>query len=168
MRSPSGTIAKIVSENGGTRRAREDSEGAGGKSSDLRSTLATAYVYGGRFIVALPLVLAVLASAATATTMGCASSWKGSVGAVLGKDNRTGRVFVRDAPPGMPAERAGIRPDDEITAIDDVPVGKMTPEQVHEKLAGDVGSKVKLTVLRPGDAPRDVLVERGPLRGESK
>ena len=165
MRSPSGTIAKIVSENGGTRRARNDSEGAGGKSSDLRSTLATAYVYGGRFIVGL---LVATACAVTAPSIGCASSWKGSVGAVLGKDNRTGRVFVRDAPAGMPAERAGIRPEDEITAIDDVPVGKMTPEQVHEKLAGDVGSKVKLTVLRPGDAPRDVLVERGPLRGESK
>jgi S1-C subfamily serine protease len=162
MRSPSGTIAKIVSENGGTSRARVDSEGADGKSSDLRSTLATAYVYGVGFIVAL------LVSAVSTTAIGCASNWKGSVGAVLGKDNRTGRVFVRDAPPGMPAERAGIRPDDEITAIDDVPVGKMTPEQVHEKLAGDVGTKVKLTVLHAGDAPRDVLVERGPLRNDAK
>jgi S1-C subfamily serine protease len=158
MRSPSGTIAKIVSENGGTRHAWEDSEGAWGKSTDLQRTLATAYVYARGFIVVLMVGVA----------LGCASTWKGSVGAVLGKDNRTGRVFVRDAPPGMPAERAGIRPDDEITAIDDAPVGKMSPEQIHDKLAGDVGSKVKLTVQHPGEAPRDILVERGPLRGEGK
>ncbi len=148
-----------MSENGGTRRALEDSKNAGRKSTDLRSTLATAYVYGRGFIV----VLLVIAAA-----IGCAPTWRGSVGAVLGKDNRTGRVFVRDAPPGMPAERAGIRPDDELTAIDDAPVGKMTPEQVHEKLAGDVGSKVKLTVRRAGEASKDVVLERGPLRGEAK
>jgi C-terminal processing protease CtpA/Prc len=107
-----------------------------------------------------------LAILVTSGAVGCASGWKGSVGAVLGKDNQTGRVFVRDAPPGMPADRAGIHPDDEITAIDGAPVQKMTAQELHERLAGDVGSKVRLTVRKPGAEAREVVVERGPLRGE--
>jgi C-terminal processing protease CtpA/Prc len=95
---------------------------------------------------------------------GCGSSWKGSVGAVLGKDNRTGRVFVREAPGEMGAARAGIRIDDEIVAIDGVRTEGMTPAEIHDKLAGDVGSKVTLTVRHEGSPPRDVVVERGPLR----
>ncbi len=66
----------------------------------------------------------------------------------------------------MAAEKAGLRVDDEITAIDGEAIGGLSPQQVHEKLAGDVGTKVKLTVHRAGDAPREVVVERGPLRGE--
>jgi C-terminal processing protease CtpA/Prc len=68
----------------------------------------------------------------------------------------------------MAADRAGIAVDDEIAAIDDVPVQKLSPQEVHDKLSGDVGSKVKLTVIHAGSAPRDVVVERGPLRGEQK
>ena len=143
-----------MSGNGGTARVREYPDCAGVKSSDLASDLATAYVWG--WVLLLVTLLAT----------GCATDWRGSVGAVLGKDNRTGRVFVRDVPPGMAAERAGIAVDDEITAIDDVPVQKMSPQEVHEKLAGSVGSKVKLTVVHPHAAPRNVVVERGPLRKE--
>jgi C-terminal processing protease CtpA/Prc len=121
--------------------------------------MATAYVYR------LWLVVVLLVGAAA---LGCASSWKGSVGAVLGKDNRSGRIFVREAPPGLPADRAGIRVDDEIVAIEDAPVQKMSPEEVHAKLSGDVGTKVRLTLRRAGEPTRDVVVERGPLRSETR
>ncbi len=151
-----------MSENGGTSRAREYPEGAGRKSTDLLCPMATAYVYALWFSLFLVVILV------SGGGIGCASTWKGSVGAVLGKDNRTGRVFVRDAPSGMPADRAGIRVDDEITAIDGTPVQKMSPQDLHEKLIGDVGSKVKLTVQHPGDPSREVVVERGPLRGEER
>jgi predicted metalloprotease with PDZ domain len=150
-----------VSENGTARGAGEDPLRVACKSSDLASPLATAYVSG------LWLLLVLLAILVTSGATGCASTWKGSVGAVLGKDNRTGRVFVRDAPPGMPADRAGIHPDDEITAIDGAPVQKMSAQDLHDKLSGDVGSKVTLTVRKPGAEARDVVVERGPLRGET-
>ena len=149
-----------MSENGTARGAEENPPRVACKSSDLASPLATAYVSG------LWLLRFLLAILVTSGAMGCASGWKGSVGAVLGKDNQTGRVFVRDAPPGMPADRAGIHPDDEITAIDGVPVQKMTAQELHERLAGDVGSKVRLTVRKPGAEAREVVVERGPLRGE--
>jgi C-terminal processing protease CtpA/Prc len=93
---------------------------------------------------------------------GCSSKWTGSVGAVLGKSNQDGRVFVRDVPPDMPAYKAGIREGDELVAIDGKPVGPMSPEDVHQLLQGDVGTNVTLTVMR-GSERREVKVERGPL-----
>ena len=114
------------------------------------------------FGVSLFLALFVLA------VTGCGSSWKGSIGAVLGKDNRNGRVYVRDAPPEMAASRAGLEVDDEVLAIDGKAVLGMSPDEVHQALFGNVGSKVTLSVARSGAPKRDVVVERGPLRGEDK
>jgi hypothetical protein len=45
----------------------------------------------------------------------------------------------------------------------------MTPKEVHEKLGGDVGSKVTLSIRRGGQGPtQDVMVERGPFKDEGK
>jgi S1-C subfamily serine protease len=107
----------------------------------------------------LALALAIL----VAVGGGCAT-WTGSVGAVLAKDNATGRVFVRDVPPGMGAARAGLAAGDELVAIEGKPVVKMTPEEIHEALAGKVGTKVKVTVMRGGSTV-EYVVERGPLAG---
>jgi C-terminal processing protease CtpA/Prc len=97
--------------------------------------------------------------------LACASRWNGSVGAVLGKNNHDGRLFVREAPPEMGAAKAGVQPGDEVTAIDGKPVSQLTADDVHKALAGAVGSKVKLTVLRAGQS-LTFDIERGPLRGE--
>ena len=94
---------------------------------------------------------------------GCGGAWDGSVGAILGKDNRSGRLFVREAPPGLGAAQAGIQTGDELTRIDGKPVASMSPDDVHRALAGKVGTKVSLTVTRAGEE-RTVLVERGPLQ----
>ncbi len=95
--------------------------------------------------------------------VGCGSSWKGSVGAVLGKDNADGRLYVREVPPDMAAAKAGIREGDELIAIDGVAVRAMSPDDVHKALAGQVGTRVKLRVRR-GDQDLTLVVERGPLR----
>ena len=87
---------------------------------------------------------------------------------MLGKDNRTGRVYVRDAPADMAAARAGLEVDDEVVAIDGKAVLGMSPDEVHQALFGNVGSKVSLSVARRGAATRTVIVERGPLRGDEK
>jgi C-terminal processing protease CtpA/Prc len=95
----------------------------------------------------------------------CSAEWSGSVGAILGRSDRDGRLFVREAPAEMSAARAGIRSGDEVTTIGGRAVAGMTPEEVHGALAGPVGSKVKLTVVRDGQ-DLAVEVERGPLRGQ--
>lgn len=95
----------------------------------------------------------------------CASNWQGSIGALLAKDNRSGRLFVRDVPADMAGARAGLRLGDEVTAIDGKPVGTMGPDEVQKALRGKVGSKVTLTIAR-GEERRDVVVERGPFAEE--
>ncbi|HEY2516274.1 MAG TPA: PDZ domain-containing protein [Polyangiaceae bacterium] len=92
---------------------------------------------------------------------GCAAQ-VGSVGAVLGKDVTSGRLYVREVPPAMGAAAAGIRDGDEVIAIDGEPVGEMSPREVHARLRGGVGTKVVLLIVRDG-VTRKVEVQRGPL-----
>jgi carboxyl-terminal processing protease len=89
----------------------------------------------------------------------------GSIGAILAQ-SRDGRVVVRDAPAGYPAASAGIGPGDEILLIDGRDVRRMSPEQIHLALEGDVGSTVRLTVLAQGRIERLALA-RGPLEKRS-
>jgi len=87
----------------------------------------------------------------------------GSIGAILGKHNETGRVTIREAPRGMGASDAGLLAGDQIVLIDGRDARKMTAEQVHEALSGPIGTTVALTVERDGQILR-VSIKRGPLR----
>ncbi|MFT3774886.1 MAG: PDZ domain-containing protein [Minicystis sp.] len=49
---------------------------------------------------------------------GCGASGPGSIGAVLGRDNETRALHVREVPEGLGAERAGLQPGDEIVMIE--------------------------------------------------
>ena len=93
--------------------------------------------------------------------LGCGPTWTGSVGAVLAKDNRSGRVFVREVAPGQAAAEAGLADGDEIVRIAGQPVEGMTPGEVRKKLRGEVGSILVLTVVHDG-VTHDVKVERTP------
>jgi C-terminal processing protease CtpA/Prc len=103
--------------------------------------------------------LAILAVALVACG---AASGPGSVGAVFGRDNETRALVVREAPPGAAAEKAGLQPGDEVVMIDGWYVRDMSGKDVRAKLRGEVGSTVRLTVLR-GDDVRHVSVLRGAL-----
>jgi C-terminal processing protease CtpA/Prc len=105
----------------------------------------------------MPLVALVVAIA------GCGASGPGSVGAVLGRDGETRSLHVRQVPEGLSAERAGLRPGDEIVMIDGVYVKDLASDAVRAKLRGDAGTTVALTVVR-GDEVRHVSVTRAPLR----
>ncbi|HEV2334753.1 MAG TPA: S41 family peptidase [Stellaceae bacterium] len=60
-----------------------------------------------------------------------------------------------------PADRAGIRPQDQIVAIDGVATSGRSYEEVARQLRGPVGSAVALSVLRPGAAqPGDLRLSR--------
>ncbi|AUX47151.1 hypothetical protein SOCE26_086630 [Sorangium cellulosum] len=89
----------------------------------------------------------------------------GSIGAVLGRDNDSQVLYVRDAPRGLAAERAGILPGDEIVMIDGVYVRDLSSTQIRDRLRGAVGSAVELTVVRAGDVRRIRLV-RGELKAQ--
>jgi carboxyl-terminal processing protease len=83
----------------------------------------------------------------------------GGVGVVVQQD--AGTIKVISATDGMPAAKAGIKPEDHITAIDSTVLnGKDFNEQV-DKMKGPVGTKVTLTVERAGEKkPFSVTVTR--------
>lgn len=56
-------------------------------------------------------------------------------------------VFVQDVTPGMPAAKAGIKPEDVIVAIDGKPI-KDGQELVNRVSDTPIGSQLKITVLR--------------------
>jgi carboxyl-terminal processing protease len=60
-----------------------------------------------------------------------------------------------------PAAKAGVLSGDLISAIDGADVRGLTLEQAVDKMRGEVGSPIKLTILRKGaDKPIDIEVKR--------
>jgi C-terminal processing protease CtpA/Prc len=100
---------------------------------------------------------AALVAAALATLAGCGPN-RGTIGAVLVQDGEQ-RLFVREVPAGLGAERAGVRAGDEILLIDGLDARSMGDRGVHEALSGNVGEPVKLTLVRDGQIVR-VTVRR--------
>ena len=53
---------------------------------------------------------------------------------------------------GSPAEAAGLKPGDAIIAIDGEDMTGSTPEEVRQRVLGEAGTEVKLTVSREGES----------------
>lgn len=63
--------------------------------------------------------------------------------------------------PNSPAEKAGLQPGDQVIALDGEDVTSLLPEAVRQRVLGQEGTTVKLTIQRPGqDAPFDVKITR--------
>jgi C-terminal processing protease CtpA/Prc len=112
----------------------------------------TAPDHGWRSVGANPLSLAFLCVASVsllllASLTGCGAD-HGTIGAVIAQEPDTGRLFLRDVPPGLAAARAGLKVGDEILLIDGVDVRAMDARQIHAVLTGDVDDQVKLTLVR--------------------
>ena len=65
-------------------------------------------------------------------------------------DVRNGWITIISPLPGTPAERAGIQPGDRIVAVDGKPTEGLSPDEARDALRGPEGSKVSITVDRPG------------------
>lgn len=65
-------------------------------------------------------------------------------------DVRDGWITIISPLPGTPAERAGIQPGDRIVAVDGKSTEGLSPEEGRDALRGPEGSRVSLTVDRPG------------------
>ena len=108
----------------------------------------------------LPVLVVVIAF----LSFDCGGSASGSVGAVFGRDNDTRALYVREVPAGLAAAGAGLLPGDQVVMIEGFYVRDLDAKSIHEKLRGDVGSTVALTILR-GEEVIHVRVARGALRG---
>lgn len=67
-------------------------------------------------------------------------------------------MLIRHVFPGSPAERAGLRPRDRIVAINGT-------FYTMADLQGPEGSEVRLTVVRPSEKSRDIVLTRTRLEG---
>jgi len=88
-------------------------------------------------------------------------AWTGGIHAQLAWSPRGVRVL--EVPPEGAASEAGLQPDDRILAIDHKPIAKLSDKEVHERLQGDVGTFVTLTVLR-AETTLDLRIERVPYK----
>jgi carboxyl-terminal processing protease len=61
-----------------------------------------------------------------------------------------GKTIVISPFPGSPAYKAGIRPGDNILAVDDKPTDKLTLTEIADLLKGPRGTRVKVTIGREG------------------
>jgi carboxyl-terminal processing protease len=67
-----------------------------------------------------------------------------------------------------PAFRAGIKPGDYITHLDDEPIVGFTLNEAVDKMRGKVGSTIKLTVRREGETePLDISLTRAVIKIQS-
>jgi carboxyl-terminal processing protease len=61
---------------------------------------------------------------------------------------------------GSPAQAAGIRPGDIVTAADGTSLDGLTIDEARDRIRGPKGTKVRLTVVRDGGSPFDVEITR--------
>lgn len=81
------------------------------------------------------------------------------IGAELGT-NSNNQIVVVSPLSGYPAEKAGLKPSDIITAIDGVSANNMSVDAAVLKIRGKAGTQVKLTVIRGSGSPFDITITR--------
>ena len=89
----------------------------------------------------------------------------GGIGVYMGfKDNKVTVVSVMD---DTPAKAAGVMANDEILAVDDVPITEIEPEEVVMKIRGEVGTPVKLKLKSKDGEEREVSIVRDNIKVKS-
>lgn len=114
--------------------------------------------------LALALARALALACALAGALGCGPT-QGTVGAVFAQQDE-GRLVVHEVPPGLAADKAGLREGDEILLVDGMDVRRMDAKALHRALSGEVGSSVRLTVVR-GEEVLRLSLKRTPAKKRS-
>lgn len=100
--------------------------------------------------------------AAKALGQDLASNFSG-IGAEIGV--KDGQLVIQSPLPGSPAEKAGLKAQDQIQKIDGKSVADIDPSAAAALIRGPAGSKVVLTILRQGAGqPQDITVTRATIR----
>ena len=82
-------------------------------------------------------------------------------------ESREGRILLHPFP-DSPAEKAGIEPGDVLTAVERQPVANATPREVGDRIKGEEGTKVLLTLERESEPePLELEVFRGNVELQS-
>ena len=81
------------------------------------------------------------------------------IGAELGTDSNNNIVIVSPLS-GYPAEKAGLKPKDNIVAIDGQSTAGMSVDEAVSKIRGNPNTQVKLSIARAGTPTFDVTITR--------
>lgn len=84
------------------------------------------------------------------------------IGAELDTDADNNIVIVSPLA-GYPAEAAGLKTNDRITAVDGTTTSGMSIDKVVQKIRGPADTDVKLTIVRGGGKPFEVTITRKPI-----
>lgn len=82
----------------------------------------------------------------------------GGIGVELAK--RRQRLFVSRITPDGPAERAGVQVDDQLLAVDGVPVRGRLLQRSEDALLGEPGTDVEVRIRTGDTPPRDLALTR--------
>lgn len=73
---------------------------------------------------------------------------------------RDGKILVISPIEDTPGEKAGLKPEDEILAIDGVSTKDMTVDKAADKIRGEKGTTVKLLIKRKGQPDKTYSIVR--------
>lgn len=82
-------------------------------------------------------------------------------------DQKDGKILIVAPLPDSPAEKAGLKPQDQITKIDNTDVSNMTLNEAVLKIRGDAGTKVTLTIISGSNPARDITITRATVQVKS-
>lgn len=82
------------------------------------------------------------------------------IGVRLGINEKTKVMTIADPIAGSPASKAGIKPGDQLLAIDGRPTSKMTIEQASSLIRGKAGTPITLRLSRQGQGQFDLKLTR--------
>lgn len=83
------------------------------------------------------------------------------IGAELGK--RDGKLLIISPLSGSPAEKAGLRPNDQIISINEEDATDISIDEAVNKIRGDIGTTVTLGIVRGDDRPKDFTITRAQI-----
>ncbi|HEX8182043.1 MAG TPA: S41 family peptidase [Candidatus Saccharimonadales bacterium] len=88
------------------------------------------------------------------------------IGAELGKDKDDNIIIVSPIA-GFPAEKAGLKPQDIISTINETTTRNMSIDDAVSKIRGEKGTKVTLQVVRNKSEPLSFTITRDTIKIES-
>lgn len=100
---------------------------------------------------------------------GATTPANGGIGAFISfKAEEVPHVVILDVMPGSPAEKSGLRPHDSIFAVDGNAVDLDEGGNIIQKIRGEAGTTVVLTVRSPGNEERNIEITRAQLNNIGK
>jgi carboxyl-terminal processing protease len=74
------------------------------------------------------------------------------------------RLQITGTIAGSPAEAAGVKAGDVITAVDGTSIDGLSPDQARDKIRGKAGTTVTITIQRTGTASFDLAITRAKIQ----